>query len=146
MDSASQELQQQAAAASSLLHDAENDTAEILTGPVTLPLPSQNDANNESDVYVVRAKPKQVDVVTHVEQVKDEVLVDFENETAQISNTKVQDDVQTASMKISAQNRTNDSSIVTQEPQTQHEDIPSFSEWAQKQLAEAEKKKGIFLY
>lgn len=31
---------------------------------------------------------------------------------------------------------------VTESPPTQQEDIPSFSEWAQKQLEEAEKRKG----
>lgn len=142
VDSASQELQQQAAA-SSLLPNLENETIEGVTGPVTVPLPSENDASNVSDVYIVHAEPKQVDVIPPVEPLKEEVSVELGNETAQ-TDVGPSDDVTTIT-SAGVKNYTNDSVVViNQGPQPQHEDIPSFSEWAQKQLAEAEKKKGIF--
>ncbi|XP_075214632.1 uncharacterized protein LOC142320575 isoform X2 [Lycorma delicatula] len=146
VDSASQELQQQAAA-SSLLPVIENETSDGLTGPVTVPLPSQSDASNESEVYIVRAEPKQLDVPTQLppEQIKEEVPAKIESETIKQQDVTIQDEVTTqttSTLLTPSQEQANDSSVVTQESQPDHEDIPSFSEWAQKQLAEAEKKKG----
>lgn len=91
--------------------------------------------------YVVRAEPKVIEMKLQVHTEKPESIleeIDSANisETAAVINDSVKDaeDVKEGDLKLAP---TEDS-----EQASAPEDIPSFSEWAQKQLAEAEKKKG----
>lgn len=134
VDTATSELQQKVAASSSV-PSATKGSAENKTVPlaVPMPLPSESDAPNAaantSQQYVVRAQPKQVDK----------------------SDAQKQDDVTGEQQPLHSEAEQNDT--LPQPPSTppaphqvdmsaSQEDIPSFSEWAQKQLAEAEKKRG----
>jgi len=95
--------------------------------------------------YIVRAEPKVIAVQSQVHIEKPEVML-VETDAAVVPDLAA---------------ATNDSEMVTEagkgddikvastdgsEQASASEDIPSFSEWAQKQLAEAEKKKGECLY
>jgi hypothetical protein len=95
--------------------------------------------------YVVRAEPKIIEVKPQVHIEKPEgMLVETDavfipesaaatNDSREVAEVGKGDDLKVASTDGSEQ-------------ASASEDIPSFSEWAQKQLAEAEKKKSEFLY
>jgi len=91
--------------------------------------------------YVVRAEPKVIEVKS---QKPEGMLVETDaalvpdlaaatNDSGNVADAGKGDDVKVASTDGSEQ-------------PSASEDIPSFSEWAQKQLAEAERKKGECLY
>ncbi|KAG8329675.1 SUN domain-containing ossification factor isoform X3 [Homalodisca vitripennis] len=115
VDSATAELQKQAAV--SVTSDPENST-----GPVTIPL-TLSDAQDNSTQYIVRAEPRQEPQPPSIKQEGEGLQGVVEPEISEESNDTLP------------------SAQTSPEPPPQ-EDIPSFSEWAQKQLAEAEKKKG----
>lgn len=95
--------------------------------------------------YIVRAEPKVIEVKSEVHIEKSEGmmleadaafvpdLAAATNDSRKVAETSKDDDVKLAGTDGSEQTPAS-------------EDIPSFSEWAQKQLAEAEKKKGECLY
>ena len=95
--------------------------------------------------YIVRAEPKVIEVKSEVHIEKSEgMMLEAEaafvpdlaaatNDSRKVAETSKDDDVKLASTDGSEQTPAS-------------EDIPSFSEWAEKQLAEAEKKKGECLY
>ena len=95
--------------------------------------------------YIVRAEPKVIEVKSqvHIEKSED-MLVETDaalvpdlaaatNDSGNVAEAGKGDDIKVANTDGSEQ-------------ASASEDIPSFSEWAQKQLAEAEKKKGECLY
>ena len=98
----------------------------------------------ETEQYVVRAEPKVVeskgeDNIEKKDEKIEVIVQTKEPEAASVTNASSKD---AEAGKNANQGRT------TSSEGTEHvegaEDIPSFSEWAQKQLAEAEKKKGEF--
>uniref|UniRef100_A0A1B6DYA5 SUN domain-containing protein n=2 Tax=Clastoptera arizonana TaxID=38151 RepID=A0A1B6DYA5_9HEMI len=124
VDSATSELQKQAAASSIPSQKETLNKSIPLTVP--LPLPTESDAPNTThEHYVVRAEPK----------VRHEPILNSpnESETETVSSAEEQlgDDSNSTEPLV-------DTSTL---PPAAHEDIPSFSEWAQKQLEEAEKNK-----
>lgn len=97
--------------------------------------------------YIVRAEPKVIEVnpQAHIEK-QESVLMETDaavdpdlaattNDSRKVAEAGKEDDVKLVSTDGSEQASASAS-----------EDIPSFSEWAQKQLAEDEKKKGECLY
>ncbi|XP_039280638.1 uncharacterized protein LOC111045445 isoform X2 [Nilaparvata lugens] len=159
VDSASKELEQQATRLLAASAEAAN-----VTSSVTVPLPSESDeppvqAANQSapdDLYVVRAEPKQVDATSQPTPAASSTSEQPPLEGVAASE-KTQDTVTedggvptSESQQGAANNETGadlgagagaDSGAGTGAEGSSHEEIPSFSEWAQKQLAEAEKKK-----
>ncbi|RZF38537.1 hypothetical protein LSTR_LSTR006132 [Laodelphax striatellus] len=188
VDSASQELQQQAAVVTKLLAasaDADNQTvvtsqqataaAAAAAGPVTVPLPVQSDAaanltdQADTDLYVVRAEPKQVDATSQPapasssseqQQQQQQSSSDGGGSQAKsgregavasdslqgsqdiaVGDVSPSSEVGTGSNKTASTTNSSSSGGGGEVVSSSHEEIPSFSEWAQKQLAEAEKKK-----
>lgn len=128
VDSATSELQQQAAASS--VPSQQHPQNKSIPLAVPLPLPSESDApNTTSAQYVVRAEPKATKLHQQTEPDPNKQPETVPNHEELVSNETVP----------------TISSGETVTPPTAHEDIPSFSEWAQKQLEEAEKKKGKLL-
>jgi hypothetical protein len=95
--------------------------------------------------YVVRAEPKVIEVKSQVHVEKPEgVLVETDAVLVPESAATTND-----SKKVAEAGKGDDLKLAgTDDPEqaSASEDIPSFSEWAQKQLAEAEKKKSKCLY
>lgn len=90
--------------------------------------------------YIVRAEPKIIEMTpqVHTEKLEDtqeERVPANVSETATVTNDSVKD------VKAGKDGDSELSSAEGSEQAVPSEDIPSFSEWAQKQLAEAEKKK-----
>jgi hypothetical protein len=97
----------------------------------------------EGQQYVVRAEPKVIEMKFQVDREKSESVLEETDsanvpETAAVINDSVKDteDVKEGDLKVA---HTEDS-----EETPAPEDIPSFSEWTQKQLAKAEKKKSEY--
>lgn len=94
--------------------------------------------------YIVHAEPKIIEMTpqVHTEKLEDEVEEKVSanvSETATVTNDSVKD---VKAIKGGDSELPNSESSET----VPSEDIPSFSEWAQKQLAEAEKKKSECLF
>ncbi|XP_054283481.1 SUN domain-containing ossification factor [Macrosteles quadrilineatus] len=123
VDSATSELQQQAAAASVTPEPSNTTSGQVVTIPLTL-----SDAPSQSNdtQYIVRAEPRQDSQPPPQAGEKD---------------TEEEKVVEGGDVRVGVTEETNDTVAIPPTPPPQ-EDIPSFSEWAQKQLAEAEKKKG----
>ena len=97
--------------------------------------------NAENEQYIVRAEPKIVDSKADINVEKkdestEEVVQEKEPEAVAITNASFKD--------AEVGKNTEQGKVASSEGSEQAEgteDIPSFSEWAQKQLAEAEEKK-----
>lgn len=138
VDTATSELQQKVAASSSVPSttkgSTENNTVPLA---VPIPLPSESDApsivNISEQQYIVRAQPKQVDGIRSDTQLPPQKQEDGEHQLP-ASEAEQNDTLPQPPAPPPSQQQVDTSAS--------QEDIPSFSEWAQKQLAEAEKKRG----
>jgi len=95
--------------------------------------------------YIVRAEPKVIEVKSQVHIEKPEVML-VETVAALVPDLAA---ATNDSGKVAEAGKGDDVKVPGTDGSEQvsaSEDIPSFSEWAQKQLAEAEKKKGECLY
>jgi len=95
--------------------------------------------------YIVRAEPKVIEVKSevHIEK-REDMLVETDAALVPDLAAAVND-----SMNVAEAGKGDDVIVASPDGSEQvsaSEDIPSFSEWAQKHLAEAEKKKGECLY
>jgi hypothetical protein len=168
VDTSSAELQDQASSPShqhteGLLNDNVSTVTSDETQRVRLPLPDEDESlptseetsknlsisedavdyrsfQEKDQQYVVHAEPKIIEMKSEVHAEDLEVMLEGTDpasvpEAAPVTNASVKDseagkggDLKLDSTEVSEQG-------------TSSEDIPLFSEWAQKQLAEAEKKK-----
>jgi len=95
--------------------------------------------------YIVRAEPKVIEVKSEVHIEKTEGML-VETDAALVPDLAA---AMNDSMNVAEAGKGDDVKVASPDGSEQaspSEDIPSFSEWAQKQLAEAEKKKGECLY
>lgn len=142
MDTASAELQQRAdlpTHVTNVVTEDKNTSQQLNYTPTVLVQTSSTVENktdeisaSSGDKYTVRAEPKALGKETGSEQV--DAL-----STPAVNQTEPTVEQPLADVRV---NVTTEHSTEEQEPvKEEHEDIPSFSEWTQKQLEEAEKKK-----